>query len=206
MDNSLIIEASDYVRRLFEERLSNAYFYHDINHTIEVVEGCVELSNSFEIDSEESEALLIAAWFHDTGYIYNHEGHEEQSEILAEEFLRNRNYPEDRLKVVIDCIKSTKLPQSPETLIEKILCDAEFIYLGKDNFFNKIELLRKEWELSQQRFYDEKEWLKINIDFFDEHPFHTKAAIEKYGKKRRENYLLLISMYKKAVDSYKTGS
>jgi HD superfamily phosphodiesterase len=55
------------------------YFYHDCSHTLEVVSAVKELSIAEKLSPLESEMVIIAAWFHDTGYIKGAENHENES-------------------------------------------------------------------------------------------------------------------------------
>ena len=55
----------DYVRNLLKDKLSSSYSYHNLEHTIQVVDKVKILSKEEHINPEDTENLLLAAWFHD---------------------------------------------------------------------------------------------------------------------------------------------
>jgi HD superfamily phosphodiesterase len=72
---NLIEESENFVCTLLKDKLYDLYFYHDCSHTLEVVSAVKELSME-KLSPLESEMVIIAAWFHDTGYIKGSENHE----------------------------------------------------------------------------------------------------------------------------------
>ncbi len=93
-------------------------------------------------------------------------------------------YTNEELKIIIDLILSTRLPQKPVNKIQKILCDADLSHLGKDNFFTTTELLRQEISIHKEKI-SKKEWVRINLKFFEGHSYHTNSAKMLYSKKKR---------------------
>ena len=73
--------------------------------------------------------LQLATWFHDTGYSEGPEEHEERSCVNAENFLKGK-IPDADLEIVKGCIRSTKVPQRPTSILEQIICDADLSHLG----------------------------------------------------------------------------
>ena len=49
-------------------------FSYNLKHTEQVVEACKEILSGFDLTEKEKEQLLVAAWFHDTGYYEGAEG------------------------------------------------------------------------------------------------------------------------------------
>lgn len=186
-NKNLLKSVSEYVYGLFREKLPHEYVYHDYNHTLGVVDGCKEIGEGVKLAESEMEIVIIAAWFHDTGYIFSYADHEERSAEIAENFLKEHNYPQNKIDEIKSCILSTKLPQKPKNIVEEVICDAEFIHFGKKEFFNRINLLRVEWEKTKNKIVNDFEWYKENIDFVIDHPFHTKFAQREFEKQRSEN-------------------
>ena len=85
---NLIEQSEDFVGNLLKDKLSNLYSYHNFNHTFTVVTAVKELCKKEDVSGEDKEALLVAAWFHDTGYIEGYENHEKKSTEIAANFLR----------------------------------------------------------------------------------------------------------------------
>ena len=85
---NLIEQAQDFVYKLLKDKLSDSFIYHNFNHTSDVVKAVKILSEKEKCTDEEIEILTVAAWFHDTGYIYGFENHEDNSVTVAAEFLK----------------------------------------------------------------------------------------------------------------------
>jgi len=131
---NLLIEAENFVIHLLNEKLTSSFVYHNIFHTQRVVEKAKELVEGMQIDEASANKLLLAAWFHDTGYIKQIDGHEEESVKIAALFFRERNVSETIIKEVSELILVTKMDATPVTELEKIICDADCSHLGSKNF------------------------------------------------------------------------
>mgnify|MGYP006156296361 CR=1 FL=1 len=82
----LISQAEEYITHLFQNALTpDVYTYHNLNHTKGVVESVKKMSKHENISYEDTEKLLLAAWFHDLGYIVSCQNHENHS---VEEFKK----------------------------------------------------------------------------------------------------------------------
>jgi HD superfamily phosphodiesterase len=179
--------ALKYIDKLFQDQLPNQYLYHDLAHTIETVETCREIGEASGLNDEQMETLLLAAFFHDSGYIHQYEGHEEKSCEIARGFLEKYGYPNEKILLVEKLIKSTNKEHSPKGILENILHDADVIKIGKRNFFDMGKLLRAEWEIFLDEHYTDEEWEKLQHEFLLQTEFKTKYAREKYGKEQKKN-------------------
>lgn len=197
-DNKLIQKAENYVKKLFEEKLGDKYKFHDIEHTQHVAQMAEEIGKAVGLSAEQLEMVILAAWFHDTGYSEKYAGHEEVSSRIAFEFLKENGYPEKKILKVQKIIMATKMPQSPSDLMEEVLCDADLAHLGKKNFFEFNNRLRD--ELKDEKIINrirKKDWFRHNIAFLESHDFHTKYAQNLFGKKKKKN----IKKLKKKVEN-----
>jgi predicted metal-dependent HD superfamily phosphohydrolase len=165
--------------------------YHNLDHTLEVVKVSKEIALAEKVTSEELEILEIAAWFHDTGHIVCCDGHEVQSSVYANEFLIKESYPKNKIKTIVSCIKSTKIPQSPKNKLDEILCDADLHHLGLPDIEEKGKLLRQELELKGIKKFNDLEWLKTSFNFLNHHKYFTEYAKEKYNSQKQINLLNL---------------
>ncbi len=66
---SIVQKAENFVFRLFKDKLSPDYIYHNFNHTLRVVNNVSEIARAEGVNEEDIEILVLAAWFHDAGYI-----------------------------------------------------------------------------------------------------------------------------------------
>ncbi|WP_158657083.1 HD domain-containing protein [Maribacter cobaltidurans] len=156
--------------------------FHNLEHTKEVVQNVKYLCAAMDINEQDTEVLLIAAWFHDTGFSMTYKGHEDQSKFIATTFLKEQKANKSFINKVCNCIDATKMPQRPTNVLAKVLCDADLFHLGTTNFLYKNMLLRKEWELFSDIIMADDEWQMLNINFLEEHRFKTT-----YGKEILEN-------------------
>ena len=202
LNKSLISAAEQYVVNLFTQKIGKEFTFHSFNHTREVVLHTELIAGNYELSEEDHTALLLAAWFHDTGYAAGlKKHHEEESQKIATEFLRKYNAPQSLIDKVSGCIIATRMPQSPSNLIEQIICDADLFHLGTKDFKERNKLLRQEINALEEEKIGKKEWVNLNIEFLDRHRYFTDYAremldpvkrthledlVEKAGKKKKE--------------------
>ena len=157
--------------------LPETMVYHNLNHTREVVKAADKIGTYANITEEEKEILMLSAWFHDTGFKYDYDTHEEKSIEIAKEFLKQNHYPKDKIEKVVACIISTKTGNNPKTLTERVLNDADFIHLSKKTYFDKLLLLKSELENTIGKKIIDAEWYEENLAFLRSHQYSTE-----YGK------------------------
>ena len=98
LEKEIILEAKSFVFDLFKNKLPREAVYHNFEHTQSVVTISDEIAQVEKLDESKQELLILAAWFHDTGYTQGHEKHEENSVKIATEFLSSRNYSKDKIE------------------------------------------------------------------------------------------------------------
>lgn len=195
--------AEQHVQNILKSGTPADFVYHDIVHTSEVVEACEKIGRKSGLNDEEMEILLIAAWFHDIGYLEDNENHEEKSASAARRFLTGINYPENKINRVTSAIMATKLPTSPKDLLEEVICDADLLHVGKKEFFDKSELFRVEIERSNKKTIEDIDWINKNISFITDHKFYTQFAREQYEEQKNANLLKLQKRYRKKLGKLK---
>ena len=185
---NLIEEAENFVCKLLKDKLSVLYFYHDCNHTLEVVTAVQELSKEEKLSPLESGILLVAAWFHDTGYIYGCENHENHSIDIVSDFLKEKDKSEEYIQQVSSIIKATIFDYIPQSLLEKIIKDADFFHFTKEDYPIKCNLLRREWESTNRVKYTDLEWAQENLRMLSQrHVYYTEYAIENWQTLKEKN-------------------
>lgn len=171
--------AQDFVSDLFINKVDKAVHFHTLQHTHEVVAGCEKMADYYHLEDEDRFALMLAAWFHDTGYSAGKAlGHENVSVELATKFLNDHQENQNVINKVVGCITATRLPQTPHTLIEQIICDADLFHLGTSDFKEKNKLLREELNDFGNLELSKKDWRKKNIEFLSKHTYFTSYAKE----------------------------
>ncbi|MGQ1909327.1 HD domain-containing protein [Marinifilum sp. RC60d5] len=176
-NNKYINQVENFVSNLLCE-LPEHLYYHNLKHTQEVVEASKLLARNSKLNEIESEIVIIAAWFHDSGHSATYFGHEKAGVDIAKKFLKNIKYPSDRSKKVFDCILATNYPPNPKNEIQKVLCDADMFHLGSEDYELRCMNLKKEIESVTDQEIPNSHWYDQNVDFLKHHCYFTS-----YGKK-----------------------
>ncbi|WPO90375.1 Pycsar system effector family protein [Chryseobacterium sp. YR459] len=185
---SILQKAKNYVEILFKDKLSSVYFYHNFIHTAYTVNKAEEIMKNTPVSEEDQEKVLVALWFHDTGYIECALNHEERSVEVMKAFLQQENYPENYIADVEKLILATKIHYEPQNLLEKIVKDADFSHFAGHDYSDISDALRKEWELTNVKCFSNEEWNAGNLDMLkNKHTFYTDYAKENWEPLKKKN-------------------
>lgn len=160
---------------LLRQKLMPALTYHGIHHTQDVLAAARSLGEAAGITPADERLLLTAALFHDTGFTRSYQNHEHHSIAIAREWLPDWGFSPDETEQIAALIEATRIPQSPKTELEKILCDADLDYLGRDDYEPIAESLFHEF-LAFGVVNSEAEWLRVQINFLTAHQYCTARA------------------------------
>ncbi len=186
--SEIIEKTKSFVTDLLNNELASEYLYHNLRHTQRVVKSSEEIINYRNLNTLDSETLILAAWLHDTGYTKGSEGHEEKSCAIAKDFLEKQGYRPDGIKEVLEIIMATKRHHVPKTVKEQIIRDADASHFGQKSYLETCELLREELSLLGIAEYSQKEWLKANLEMLTkEHNFNTNYAKEHWQPRKDKN-------------------
>ncbi len=174
------------VRELYQQHPNPKLIYHNLDHTINVVERMKEIAAHYHLDENDMLVLYTATWFHDTGYLLTDEEHEQKSCELMREMMHNYSNDELFLNQVEDCIMATKHPQNPKTLLQQIICDADTYHVGTKNFKEINKLVRREFEL-KDGYVDKQKWMKETVQFMTDHQYFTSYCKEKLNDRKQKN-------------------
>ena len=187
--NEQILQAArNYVTEIFTHQVKPELVFHSLNHTEDVVEACSYMASHYELNEEDRMILMLSAWFHDTGYTTGEAiGHENKSIELATNFLTRQGVDERIIQKVTSAIEATRMPQSPVSLVEKILCDGDLYHLATEDYKAKSQLLRqeREWLLGQD--ISKKDWNRNNVEFLENHKYFTTYGQEHLESKKLNN-------------------
>ena len=177
------MKAERHIMRVLEEELSDKLYYHSIKHTKDVTEAAERIALMEGITDEDLFLLKSAASYHDAGFVEKYNKNEEIGMRMARETLPKYGYTQQQIDVIDGLIKATEIPQSPKTLLEQIMCDADLDYLGRDDFHDIADLLRL--ELREHGIIDsDRGWDEIQVKFLTQHTYFTNSAIRSRQKKK----------------------
>lgn len=184
-------KAKKFITQFLKTGISSELYYHNYPHTMDVVEAAEKLAKAENI-VDETDLLLLktAALFHDCGFVNIYVNHEEESCRIARNVLPDFDYTKQQIDIICEMIMKTHANQIPQTHLEKILCDADLDYLGRDDFELIGNSLFKEWK-KIGKVKSRKEWNQMQIRFLESHKYLTSAAINSREKKKEEHLLKL---------------
>jgi HD superfamily phosphodiesterase len=180
-------EARDFIIKKLSNELEPDLTYHSIEHTLDVLNAASNYAELEKVEPKDRLILQTAALFHDSGMLKTYIGHEEASVEIVHKYLPKFGYAKDDLDLISDMIITTKLPQSASTYLEKILCDSDLDYLGREDFFMIAHQLKYEWNVLNIRHTTLREWYELQIMFLENHTFFTKSAQKLRNEKKAEN-------------------
>jgi len=184
--------AERFVAGFYPDFIDENYLYHNLQHAQDVVEAVRRLGNIYVLSQVEMEMLELAAWFHDTGFRYGPENHEEHSAGIARNFLEHEGYPEIRIHQIESLILATRRFAEPENLLEQIIRDADYSHLGSELYWDRCSRIRQELLMTRHNFMPEEEWVEFELDFMAGHRFHTEAAQQLLEATKQKNIRQLL--------------
>lgn len=200
MDQPDFERAKQYVLERLERELPPTMFYHSVAHTRDDVAAAAERLAALEgVDGEALLLLRTAAFYHDLGHVEQYTNHEAIGARIAAEILPHFGYSAAHIQVVSSIIMATKLPQSPRTLLEEIMADADLDILGRDDFFARNQDLRAERAALGAPTTDE-EWYSSQLEFIQTHRYFTAAARTLRDAKKQQNIEEMIKLLEKCRD------
>lgn len=192
MDYSqLIKETAAYVGKYMGDHDLSKLSFHNSEHTEEVVEAARTMASYYNLDEHDTAIVTLSAYFHDLGYCVNgKESHEERSADIAEKFFREKNVDIPMISAIRGCILATKLPQSPQNLLEEIVCDADLFHLGSDRFDARNKLMRQEVKACGYQV-NKEDWRKGTLQLMESHHYHTDYGRKFLDHKKKQNMATL---------------
>ena len=165
-----------YVLNKLKEDLPAHLSYHGIDHTLDVLNVCEQYIRRLKLTEEERFLLRIGAIVHDMGFLNGSANHEEVGAVMASELMLDLGMKGSQIEEVKELVLSTKIPQNPKNELQKILCDADLDYLGRDDYPEISQRLFEELK-NMKVIQTEEEWKRLQINFLQAHYFHTTYAI-----------------------------
>jgi uncharacterized membrane-anchored protein YitT (DUF2179 family)/predicted metal-dependent HD superfamily phosphohydrolase len=186
-------DAQNFIISRLEKELPSYLSYHNAEHTKSVLRHSKELAATENIDAASLQILMTAAAFHDSGFLEVYENHEEVSCKIAAKILPAYHFNQEQIDQVCQLIMATKVPQNPQTHLQKILCDADLFYLGTTNYAVVAEDLYH--EMQNAGFNKSRhEWVDEQQAFVKTHEYFTKSAIGKLSTVKKDNLNVLLEL------------
>lgn len=161
--------------------------YHRLEHTLDVLQQAERIALE-EGGTNDQEMLLLklAALYHDTGFLETYNNHEEKSCDIFLSDADDYSLSAHEKDIVVKLIMATKIPQQPKNHLEKILCDADLDYLGRNDFFSIGNALKNEL-MHFGVISGQEEWNRLQINFLSRHYYHTTASQRQREPVKKKN-------------------
>lgn len=207
IDQTVLLQAVEaYVEQYIQDEVDPDFVYHNFQHTCAVVEAATELAEHYEVSEQERLAIILAAWFHDTGYSGGWENHEARSIDIALDWFRAQGVDDQELlDNITGAIRATRMDQKPASFLEEIVADADLSHLGDLSYWDRCGRVRQEFALTRDLNMSEQEWVDFELSFMLNHEYYTEAARELYGE-RKSKHVKQLYKRKKALYPDQTPS
>jgi TolB-like protein/Tfp pilus assembly protein PilF/predicted metal-dependent HD superfamily phosphohydrolase len=187
--------AEKHIVEMLESKMPK-HHYHNIDHVYDVLAATQVIGDQEQLTDEEHSLLRVAALLHDSGFIHSPKNHEERGAELAREMLPAYGFSTDQINNICGMIMATRIPQSPTTKLEKILCDADLDYLGRDDFYEIGSRLLS--ELKEAGVVEtEREWNLVQKTFLESHRYHTPFSKENREGKKHQHLQEISSKFRR---------
>ena len=164
------------------------FLYHGWLHTKSVYDAVCYLGRLENIEDDDFENLKISALYHDTGYATGKaDNHEYESAAIAHRELRSFGVSERNIQKICKLIASTIPGNRPSGILEEIMHDADYEYIGRDYYPYVSELLRREKGILHSV------WRREQISFLEKHHFITSSAMYLFDNQKAINYRVLLA-------------
>ena len=181
---------------LLKRDLPSNLHYHAFSHTEDVFDEAILFALTDNLPERDIELLAIAAACHDMGFVQSMVENEPIGAAFARQQMEKvGGYTTEEIGVVERMILDTTmvstadgLKQVPTIPLSGYLLDADLSNLGRDDFFEKGQLLRKELGIEPEPFG------KAAYSLVGNHAWHTPAAHALRQKKKEENIAALKAM------------
>ncbi len=193
--SQIIVDAMIYVNKLLLPL--EWLYYHQYNHSLEVMERCIYLWKKEKLSDKEIEILALAWLFHDTGFVIQYDDNEYIWAKIARNYLRSVLYKKENIKIIERLILATVSSyKNPKDILEEIIKDSDLDNLWRDDFFEKSDKMKKELETIKQIKMIDPEWDHASLVLLNEHKYYTKSQRKEREWKKIENRKILEEMLK----------
>lgn len=208
--------------------------YHNLAHTLHPKEGVLAetallcynavnggyLNGDKQEDLDKIEEVLLAAIFHDIGYLIVYEKNEPKGAELAADFIQGNSiiFPdlflgwgsqdqrETRINRVKSLIEGTEVPVNPgDDLMQQILCDADVANFGRDDFNEKGMAVGKEkGKFGEENNKSSEESLNDLLNMMDQY-FYSPCVPNEWRKKLEENKISIRGVLDSVIREHTAG-
>ena len=180
-----------------QNELHSSLKYHNVGHTIDVLDQAMLLADLAELPERETDLLVIAAIYHDAGFLHQKALNEPiGAELAAEAMSATGGYSKNEIKTVKHMILDTTLlmddcAQVSNTDLSPYLLDADLSNLGRECFWEQTEAVAMEAGIAFTDF------LPISLGLMQRHSWQSDVGHKLYEQQKQRNVIDLRSRLNK---------
>lgn len=179
-------KAERHIMKVLEEGLDSNLHYHCIDHTKDVVRAAESIGIQEGVTDEALYILKSAANYHDAGFVEQYDHNEPIGARLAEEIMPHYGYTDEQIEMVKKLIYATEIPHNPQSKLEEIICDADLDYLGRSDFHEIADRLRRELK-EHGKIDSDRQWDELQVKFLSAHKYFTETSKRLRNAKKAQN-------------------
>jgi len=179
-------KAERFILNKLRTELSPKLHYHSYDHSKDVTRQAERVAIGEGITDEDLFLLKTAASYHDAGFVKQYDKNEPIGAAMAEDILPSFGYTQVHIERIKELIYVTQIPHKPKDKLEEIMCDADLDYLGRDDFHDIADRLRRELR-EHGKIDSDRKWDEIQVGFLKQHRYFTKTSIETRRPKKLQN-------------------
>lgn len=170
-------DTEQFILAKLRAELSPTLYDHGLHHVLDVVAAADRIAQAECVTDPKSLTLLRRpALFYDVDFLSTYRGHEEIGCAYVQQVLPGFGYNASQIDIICGMIMAPRIPQTPQTKLEEILCDADLDYLGRTDFEPIAYSLFEELKV-RDMVVDETAWNRIQVVFLTSHHYWTPTAI-----------------------------
>lgn len=167
--------------------------FHSMGHTFRVYERAKYLADEEGLTDEEKYLVSSAALLHDIEYTRDVIGGNTVEKVTSE-FLPDQHYSASDIETIEGIISSTEFNlqgkelhvNPPEDRLQEIVCDADFDFLGRRDFYFKLDDLRRELYLMDDEL-GRREFYSSILEMMEMHDYFTDKQLEERRDQKHRN-------------------
>jgi adenylate cyclase len=167
-------DIEEMVLKMFDEEAPPNLYFHNSSMVKNITNQVEILSGAEKLSDEDFINLKLASVFLLTGYITDYEKPMEASLRLVEEILPSYGFIQENVELTKKIIRNS-FSEHQESLVDRILHDAQYDYLGRMDYMKLTDkLLRERTEYG--KISTSKMWIEFQKKQLKDHDFTTASA------------------------------
>jgi hypothetical protein len=183
----LIKEAKVYVKELFLNNKNELLLFHNMGYVNRTVKYASQICEMEEVDTEQRENILVAAWLFATGFLFDYIDYKKQSIRVAHEFLKERKIGAEKSEAILMIIETVLHNKQHENICGEILYDASEFYIAIDEFLLWVKYHRQERNYFLKPKLTKRSFWQTVENYLHEHEFCTQSGTKLFAEEKEKN-------------------